>query len=105
MPDNPWESSLEAWKKTGGAISTILDNDFLKISYGYLGTEADLVNAILNKDGNKRIAIHDLHCGAFGESCAGSATTVVPLPAAVWLFGSGLMGIYSYRQRQSKFKV
>jgi hypothetical protein len=39
---------------------------------------------------------------AGGLTLAGTPSAVTPLPAAVWLFGSGLLGLTGIARRKSK---
>ncbi len=71
----------------------------LLLAFDYTGDEASLVNAILDPDGNARIALHVLDCNG-GSSCAASSMAVIPVPAALPLFIGALAGLGFLRRRR-----
>jgi hypothetical protein len=76
--------------------------EWLKISFSLQsgGTFSDVINEL--SDGRLRIGIH-----VQGFSSGGSESFVnvpVPIPAAVWLFGSGLLGLAGVARRKRSKK-
>lgn len=77
--------------------------DPLMFSIGGLGGDTIASYAASNVGGEFFAA----HVAGFTEFCditsahfAGSATTPVPLPSAVWLLGSGLLGLMGFARRK-----
>ena len=71
----------------------------LLLAFDYSGDEASLVNAILDPNGNARIAFHVLDCTG-GNSCAAVSAAVIPVPAALPLFLGALAGLGFLRRRR-----
>jgi hypothetical protein len=68
------------------------------------GSDAQLYKASVHLDGfgNDAIAASDIsNVGKFNLSGNALTFTPVPLPAAVWLFGAGLMGVLRLNRRKS----
>ena len=45
---------------------------------------------------------HKFHMGEFNVHVAALGTTTVPVPAAAWLFGSGLLGLTGIARRKKQ---
>lgn len=67
----------------------------LQIAWTFTG-DFDMFIADIS-GGDSRISAHIQNC-AGGQSC--SAVSSVPIPAAVWLFGSGLLGLAGVARRK-----
>ncbi|MFK7795346.1 MAG: hypothetical protein AB8B89_08360 [Gammaproteobacteria bacterium] len=74
--------------------------DILGITLG-LGSFADF-NAVVSaiNSGDLRFGYHVRSIGTAGGSDS-YVSTVVPIPAAIWLFGSAILGLISFNRRQS----
>ncbi len=90
----------------GGVISINIDAASgemvdLLISFSVLGTPAFLdggVDTVGLVDGTYKLLV----VGTTGFNIAlGNAVSNVPVPAAVWLFGSALMGLFGVSRRKS----
>ena len=69
--------------------------ELLQIEWDFTGN-FDMFIVDIN-DGNSRFAVHVHDC--FGSNSC-SAVSAVPLPAAVWLFGSGMLGLVGVARRK-----
>ncbi|MBW2102159.1 MAG: hypothetical protein JRH05_05695 [Deltaproteobacteria bacterium] len=117
-PTNPWVWSQEKWNETGNGW-TDQENDFAKpvnpeltLAQLTAGTSAD---AMALYDGSAGGAGFDLAESGFGwiqyikveglegfsggEVDAFSDVAPVPIPGAVWLLGSGLLGLFGIKRR------
>ena len=83
------------WEQFGGDISGEIGNTVLGFSFDFMG---DLGSSLLVSG-----TYIDMN---FSESPITSSTLVevsaVPVPAAIWLFGSGLIGFIGMRKRYQK---
>ena len=103
IPDTPWTSNFAKLDKNGAAANGINPGESLLVVFGYSGTEAALVDDLLNGFGDRRIALHLIsassgECG-LGAETSQSATScsigvsAVPLPPAAWLLLSAILGL------------
>lgn len=69
--------------------------ELLQIEWGYTGDFDTYIADIYGGDPRLSVHIHDCFDG---HSC--SAVSSVPVPAAVWLFGSGLFGLVGVARRK-----
>lgn len=96
-PSVPWGGTFERFKADAPPPRNGINvGEYLTIHYDYSGTEADLVDKIVDELGNNRLAVHILNCQGTNSCVA----TTVPIPAAVWLFGSGLLGLVGISRRK-----
>jgi hypothetical protein len=97
------------------AIVTVTGDDALaSASVSLLGSDVDILaqanaNSILgplsDDQSTSGTIIFELGYGGYAQmiadlSSSGSATSVVPVPAAAWLFGSGLLGLVAVARRK-----
>lgn len=69
------------------------------IVFALLGSFGDLIQAIEN--GDLRLGLHVRSIELNGSDSSESFVTTVPVPAAVWLMGTGLIGLVGFgRKRQ-----
>jgi len=81
------------WTASGGFdLTTTLWNDV-----NHLGLTLDNTFTASSSAGNYSWINSNAVAGSFGVSIA---TTVIPVPAAVWLFGSGLIGLAGFARRK-----
>ena len=105
-PSNPPAGSAINWAgnffAVGAAASPSRNGlrvgDTLTITFDYTGSTSDLVAALIDMDGNARIAGHILDCN-YGNSCAG--VSVVPVPAALPLMLGALATLGVARRRRA----
>lgn len=110
IPSSPWTSTFAKLERNNGAANGISPGEALLVAFGYSGTEAALVADLLNGLGDRRIALHLIsaengECGTGGGQAATSCSigvSTVPLPPAVWLFLSAVLGLVSFTRRRSK---
>lgn len=110
IPSSPWTSTFAKLVRNGGEANGIDPGEALLVAFGYSGTEAALVGDLLNGLGNRRIALHLIsanngECGTGGGQAATSCSigvSAVPLPPAIWLFLSAVLGLVSFTRRRTK---
>jgi hypothetical protein len=119
-PSNPpginpsWNENYYAFDEQGGSTNKgVEDGQSWSAIFDVAGSAAfvDAVGlaALLGNDQvNSRIAIHVGSCDG-GESCVVDTwtpgTSPVPVPAAIWLFGTALIGLVGFGKRKSKVAV
>jgi len=79
---------------------TVVDNDILSLSMGF---DVRTVGTLLLDFSNTSSVFFDIPEGVSLTSETGIEFTgsVIPIPAAVWLFGSGLIGLIAVARRKS----
>ena len=85
-----WVTSGDLFMEFGG--SSIFFGDYLPTGTGFLGIVADQGQGEfveVNFSGSAVFGVDDVRTGA------------VPIPAAVWLFGSGLIGLIGLARRKA----
>lgn len=85
--------------KDDGINPLLSSGDSLTISLAFLGnplTSLALVSNILSDLENMMVAVHVNACGPNDASCAANA---VPIPGAIWLLGSALLGLFGFSAR------
>jgi len=98
IPNNPWAGTMARFDADSPAPKKgIGPGEYLNIHFDYSGTEEALVTALTDLNGYSRIAMHVLDCVGY-KSCTAS---VVPIPAAIWMFGSALLGLVVVTRRRS----
>lgn len=110
IPSASWTSNFAMLERNGAAANGISPGEALLVAFGYSGTEAALVADLLNGLGDRRIALHLIsagngECGTGGGQAAASCSigvSAVPLPPAIWLFLSAVLGLVSLTRRRSK---
>lgn len=85
---NSGDTSYKLDASSPSPFNGLNSGELLQIEWAFTG-DFDMFIADIN-GGNSRFAIHVHDCFG-GNSC--SAVSAVPLPAAVWLFGSGMLGL------------
>ncbi len=80
----------------GGVLLTDIKTDY------WSGTEydSDFAWALYFDDGFQRVNIKDVNGYIYGWAVRSGDIAAVPVPAAVWLFGAGLVGLMSVGQRK-----
>ncbi len=93
---------------TAGGTTALLDVDALQTTLGdgslvfFLGIiddSASFTGASLNTPGSSGSFLYNL------DDITTTSVTVVPLPGAVWLFGSGLAGLLTCTKRKTKHRI
>ena len=79
----------------GGSVELNSNNNWVSHSFDFVATQ------------DFRLALGNLNIGAGGLAGAGLSyfdniqlTAAVPVPAAVWFLGSGLIGLFSFRRKE-----
>ena len=116
---NPWgdgiglTNSLARFTFTGdfdNSLDRATDQnrtELVKITWEYAGTESTLLSALLDGAGSSRIAVRVSQqngvgaCGP-GASCGLSSVNPVPVPPALWLLGSSLVGLVTVSRRRQR---
>ncbi len=114
VPSNPWGDDIyeddvddNFARFTADSFGESLKdlNDAVTIRYGYSGTLDNLLSALLDFNGNSRIAVRldgpeetDCYRGSCGLAAAPLAP--IPLPAAAWLLVSALLGLAASARRK-----
>ena len=65
-------------------------------------TYADLLNALLEQDGGFKIGLHVQGFNSGGSESFISNSLTSPIPGAVWLLGSGILGLAGIRLRSGR---
>ena len=94
-----WTDGFQGWNGNGNTINwntttdTTIDNSLSLYRYFYNpdGSAATQLYGAINIDSTTGVVSYN----------AASAVSAVPVPAAVWLFGSGLMGMVGVARRRS----
>lgn len=116
VPSNPWgddnydlddrDDNFARILVTGNEFDFSLKalNDAVTIRYGYSGTLDNLLLALLDFDGNSRIAVRvegpETACASGSCGLAAAPLAPIPLPAAAWLFVSALLGLAASARRK-----
>jgi hypothetical protein len=116
---NPWgdgvglTNSLARFTFTGdfdNSLDRATDQnrtELVEITWGYTGSESALLAALLDGTGSSRIAVRVSQqngngtCGP-GASCGLSSVNPVPIPPALWLLGSSLVGLVTVSRRRQR---
>ena len=92
----------------GSSISSSSDPDLALFTNIQLGAYWSSTVYAANSDYAWRFGFHDGYQGPIGKAAPSFAWAVrtgdvatVPLPAAVWLFGSGLLGLIGMARRKT----
>lgn len=106
IPSTSWTSNFAKLDRNGAAANGINPGEALSVVFGYSGTESDLAGDLLNGFGDRRIALHLIsaengECGPAATSCS-IGVSQVPLPPAVWLFLSAILGLGAVIRRRPK---
>lgn len=106
IPSVSWTSNFAKLDRIGAAANGINPGESLLVAFGYSGTEAALVSDLLNGAGDRRIALHLIsaangECGPNATSCS-IGVSAVPLPPALWLFLSAVLGLGALTRRRTK---
>ena len=88
-------TSYEIQARPPGPFNGLSGGESLQISWDLSGEYSAFIDDV--KYGDARFAAHVLDCEG-SNSC--SAVTVVPVPAALWLFSSGLLGLIGFSRRK-----
>ena len=109
IPSVPWTSNFAQLDRNGAASNGINPGEALLVVFGYSGNEAALVGDLLDRFGDRRIALHLIsavngECGPNATSCS-IGVSPVPLPPAVWLFLSAVLGLGALVRRRTKPSV
>ena len=81
-----------------------MDHPLLDVVFSLSGTFADLISAL--NTGELRLGLHvrSIDFGVTGPTgstgSSESYVSTVPLPAAVWMLGSALIGLIGFSRRQ-----
>ncbi len=98
--DGSWKAEVfDVSKTSGGSITLSGDNSFslgMKWGAGYIG---DSNASILSSFDTYLVVFDDLDGRISGNTLAVDLAPI-PVPAAVWLFGTGLLGIVSIARRR-----
>ncbi|MEZ5446112.1 MAG: hypothetical protein R3F45_10095 [Gammaproteobacteria bacterium] len=117
VPSNPWgdgdysagdllDDNFARILVTGNDFDFSLKdlNDAVTIRYGYSGTLDNLLLALLDFDGNSRIAVRvegpETACASGSCGLAAAPLAPIPLPATAWLFVSALLGLAASARRK-----
>jgi len=114
VPSNPWgdddysaldlDDNFARIHATTFAQSLNDLNDAVTIRYGYSGTLDDLLSALLDFNGNSRIAVRldgaETDCAGGTCGLAAAPLAPIPLPAAAWLLVSALLGLAASARRK-----
>lgn len=85
----------------GGQFLTEADSSFAGVSLSFLnGQLTDLVFLSDSLNFNSNFTFFDDFGSMFGEWQADASLTVVPVPAAIWLFSAGLIGLGGIARRR-----
>jgi hypothetical protein len=84
-------TSYELQAKAPGPFNGLNGGESLQISWDLSGEFSSFIDDV--KYGDSRFALHVLDCEG-SNSC--SAVSAVPVPAALWLFSSGLLGLIGF---------
>lgn len=79
-----------------GQIENKLSFSSIFLSFGFMNSTGDVDKTFLANVGDQSFG---MFAGTFEDDVKIAAT---PIPAAVWLFGSGLMGLLTFSNRKTK---
>ncbi len=91
--------STQAENPSGDNKNGIDNGEWFGITF--FGTDASLILAALGS-GDLRVGIHVGSVGRDGDYSESLTTTVIPIPAAAWLFASALVGFFGFATRQKR---
>lgn len=83
----------------GAYINTTFDTLTMDETFGLASFTADLANGG-RIEGGFMLLTGDIASDFTGDTLIAKASPVVPVPAAVWLFGSGLLGLVGVARRK-----
>lgn len=91
---------LDPRNKGGKSGNGIGSGEWLEVGWTLSGITFDQLVAGLNS-GDIRVGLHVQSAGLEGKDSFSAVTTHTPLPGAVWLLGTGLLGLLGVRLRRS----
>ncbi len=99
----PFIFAVDDFNFTVGTVGTPLWNSFTVAPtlIGRIITKQELADAGITSGTTLEITMSGEPAGLFQSSYSGSVA-VVPIPAAAWLLGSGLMGLVALRRRSQR---
>ncbi len=105
------DPNLEVWDPLGNLIGNVSCNGnagsfggatLCSVSPDFALTKTGIYKIGLNDVGWNETGNYRLGVSCLYGTCPSAAPSVVPLPSAVWLFGSGLLGLASIVRRRNE---
>lgn len=87
-------------EKKGGVNNGLNGGEWLNVVWALSGITFDQLITALNSN-DLMIGIHVQSVGPGGEESFGAVSAPTPIPGAVWLLGSGIIGLVGFRRKMS----